>query len=889
MNKLLSRIFAVFFVYGLLFSGTPDLVYAQNTGVERIQLYVEKAGDQSPVTLGIPFPVGKLHSPDKVRIVTASGNEVPSQITEVASWEPVDLSIKWVWVFFFADRESTYFLEYGDPISRRPYDGHTITVINNQRENGRIEVDTGTLRFRVNKRNASGFLDLVEVNSDGSPFLEEHRIAGNSGRRGSFMDLLDANGPDSSRAVIHQTFIEKGSGPLHSIIRIEGEYQYSRPDNVPAPFVTRIHAYAGKSYLRILHSMVYTGTPDMSKPLDGEHAAIATRKGPYVNEAERQSDPGLTQPNDHILALGLSLDVALDSNYIITTGMLEDPWWNSGEEVELSTPFGNNKGDRYALFQNGPKPNGIPPRPKSTPDERLEGFLATLSHGEESVSREAASGWVHLHDQNRGVAIGMQHFLEEYPKSFEVLGGENRVTGFLWSPEAGPMSFERANNRRDGDMVGNFATGIAKTSELVYYFYDRSEDASNVRQVMNMVLDPVAAHAEPEWYARTEVFGRFAPASEKFAGFERGLSHKFDWFLFNQVWEPWFGFFYYGDGMTNYYGNEWTMWALNEPAQDFMWWIQFMRTGEYHYFRQARNMSRHSMDVGNIHWPVKPVYHGDTNRSSDAFDDDYDFEPSPLVGMGRRHGAQPWTSVLSAHVWVQGWLAAYYLDGYHRGLDIAKLTADHYVLNPWGLHDLRGRRLYLAFQNLMAVYDATKSPVYWQEAERRKGLILELQKEQGDALHIDRYGYTQNYLSHALLHYYQLTGDEKVRLALIRHARRVRDVPPLDHDMESYLASIHSLVAGYQLSGEESFRSEAIKRAEQLTAAALPQIDFDTINQREYADLLELASNLAKFPEGGTHPFFGSRPIWSITNGLRVFGWTHMYNVPWLIPLLEQD
>jgi hypothetical protein len=40
------------------------------------------------------------------------------------------------------------------------------------------------------------------------------------------------------------------------------------------------------------------------------------------------------------------------------------------------------------------------------------------------------------------------------------------------------MSFERMNQNRDGDMVGNFATGMTKTTELVYHFYDQVPDAA---------------------------------------------------------------------------------------------------------------------------------------------------------------------------------------------------------------------------------------------------------------------------------------------------------------------------------------------------------------------------------------------------------------------------
>jgi hypothetical protein len=379
-----------------------------------------------------------------------------------------------------------------------------------------------------------------------------------------------------------------------------------------------------------------------------------------------------------------------------------------------------------------------------------------------------------------------------------------------------------------------------------------------------------------------------APAMERYAAYERGLTYKFDWFLFNQNWEPWYGKFYFGDGMTNYYNDNWMMWGLNEPAQDGMWWYQFMRTGNPTYYRAAQHMSRHSMDVGNIHWPVKPRFRGDTNLTVDWFEHEALPETSPYVGMGRRHGAQPWTSVLSAHVWTPGWVMAYYLDGYHRGLDIARLTADHIVRRVWGEHDYRGRRLYLGIFNMAAVYDATKDPVYFEELRYRVELAMQIQATDGWSLNIDRYGYSQIYNSHGLMQYYRMTGDERVARAIVRHAIRVRDVKPFDHDMESYLASIHSLLMGYELSGERSLLETAVQRSRYLKTESLTGSVDGGITQREYAVLLESASNMPGFDEGRVHPFFGTRPIWAATNGLRVFGWTHAFNVPWLVYYLDK-
>ena len=76
--------------------------------------------------------------------------------------------------------------------------------------------------------------------------------------------------------------------------------------------------------------------------------------------------------------------------------------------------------------------------------------------------------------------------------------------------------------------------------------------------------------------------------------------------------------------------------------------------------------------------------------------------------------------------------------------------------------------------------------------------MLQLQNgpDQYDNLAIDRYGYSQIYASHGLYKYFQLTKDERVRQALIRHARAVRDNPPYNHEYESYLATIHEFSSG---------------------------------------------------------------------------------------------
>jgi len=854
----------------VLFAWAGGLAQAQSAA--HLTLHLEEPRPGAPVLVGVPFPRGALYSPDHVRLEDREGREVPAQVTEVTTWEPADSSLKWIWVFFFAGSEAPYRLVYGPEVRRTLLFTPRVTVVNNQREGGGAEVTTGPLRFVVAK-GTGGFLKEVWLDTEGDGFEEDDRIATGPEGRGSFLDLLDDLGPDSSEAVILRITKARGTGPLHAVLKIEGEYRYHRPDNNPSPFVTYLHAYAGQSYVRLLHTITYTGNPDKHRRLAGQYALIATSADSILDEQQLRGDPGWTQPDDRMAGAGLALVPHVGEPLRCVTGYFEGPWWQRGpEQLQESTPA-----PVCRVLQNGPDPTRMPPLPNSTPDRRLEGFTAQLSGLDRPVAR--AAGWLDLRGPRGGIAWGIRFFFEEYPKALE--GSAARLTAHLWPPQVEPMQFARWSAEEfDGEMLGNFAQGLTKTTELVLFFHGPTVPVDSVRQVLGYVLDPPVAHADPSWYAGSLVYGRFAPASERFPEFERGLTYKFAWWRFNQHWEPWYGMFDFGDGLTYYFRDDWFMWNNNEPAVDFMWWLHFMRTGSRAAYLTAEAASRHTMDVDNVHWPADPVYHGETNGALDYWRYRKQPKGTPYLGIGRRHARQHWTALLSAHVWLPGWLAAYYLAGYHRGLDVARLTSETYLKRIWGEHDLRGRRLYLSVWNLAELWDATKDPRYEAELRDRVRLMLQLQEEQGGNLVVDRYGYAQVYASHGLYRYWQLTGNPRVRQALVRHARYVRDVPPLNHEMESYLSSIHSLLVGYEFTGEKSFLEEALRRAEVLKTDALPADAFARMTQRQLAEALEAVSHL---PESTT----GRPAIWKITNGLRVFGWTHAYNVPWLLYWLE--
>jgi len=876
--KLVNWLFIIASVF------IANTIYAKGT----IPLTVHNVIEGAPITLGVPFPQGVLMSPDHVRLLDDNGKEIPCQTTQVTSWEPLDYSVKWMWVFFFATDDENYTLEYGPDVIKAPIIGDRIKIKNGQRGGQTSMVDTGPLRFSISKR-GGGFIDNVLLDVDNNGFDDRDTIVKNEFARGSFLDLLDDLGVDSSKAVIHRSFRERGSGPLHAILRLEGEYTYNRSDNRESPFIIRIHVYAGKSYVRVYHTMTYTGVPDKSQQRQGQHENIATTLNVNIFDDSKTADEGWMKANDQIAGIGLDLDFRLGENLKYLCGYKDGTWENNGKEKIVESELSDNA--LLSVFQNGPKPDRIPPVPSSSLEERLDGFNASIS--ETNIKKkqfERASGWTDVTGDKCGVSIGIRHFLEEYPKEITYSCGSDTGTAYLWSPKGGPMSFARSSLDRDQGMIANFAEGITKTSELVFHFHNKDLKERNIVNTMTYFLDPPIAHAGAETYANSKVYGSFAPYDKKSASFERALEYKFDWQIFNQHWEPWYGMFDYGDQKNYFFREDWFRWQNNEPAIDYMYWLQFMRTGDPKYYKAADAMSKHTMDVDNVHWPAEPKYYGTTNESLDFFKyENRERKANPYLGVGRRHAKQHWSALLSAHVWLEGWIASYYLTGYHRGLDVARLTADSHTRRIWGEHGLTGRRLYLSTWNLIETWDATKDPKYLTDLEDRVDRIINLQNgpDQYDNLVIDRYGYSQVYASHAMYKYYQITRDERVRQSLIRHARAVRDNPPYNHEYESYFASIHSLVLGYEFTQEASFINEARYRAQKLKVPKMKKSFKKLGTQKAIAEALDNISNLPDMGDFETRRRWVTN--WSPTSGLRVFGWTHIYNIPWLLYWIDEE
>ena len=187
-----------------------------------------------PITVGVPMPGGALTDVDRLRL-THQGRPVPFQ-AEVVTRYLTDRTVKWLRLSFIAPRQAKDVkLEYGRPAPRVAA-GLTVG-----RQGKRLLIDTGAAR--------------LSVEADG-----EGRFEGRSGAlRLPRAVLVDKAGRSYvSRA--ERVALEE-QGPVKVVVRLNGHHVAEDGARLFA-FEERIHAYAGKPYVRL----DYTFGNDRTKP-----------------------------------------------------------------------------------------------------------------------------------------------------------------------------------------------------------------------------------------------------------------------------------------------------------------------------------------------------------------------------------------------------------------------------------------------------------------------------------------------------------------------------------------------------------------------------------------------------------------------------------------------
>jgi hypothetical protein len=553
---------------------------------------VESAGVERcnwPVTRGVPFPNGAVQDPDLLGVEDADGCPVSAQFRVLSRWP--DGSLKWVLVDFQADvapngRSSYTVCQSGE----RADLGEEVRI---REDDERLVVGTGPLRFAVNRRRfslvESAALGQTDANGGFTPEAEVANPGGDAWVRisESFLDdegkrYIYGMGGDCLASLAETSYdvcVEE-AGPLRAVIRCEGAFEADLPMHHyagyrPFRFVTRIYAYAGRSELRVLHTVVAACNP---------------------RETEVEE-------------IGLRVQASLSGsvNYRVAASREIAGVADAGESLLLSQRLHNH----FRL-------------------ERRQGRrTGTLAEGDRT------DGWITCEDGRVGLGVGLRHMPEEYPKALGVSGAGDGIDVYCWKdPDGKRLSLKRYSEAvawDEGEGVYADGTGTSKTTEFFVCFY-RASESDGVPDRLRGWLDSPHVSVDPVSMAAGEATGGFQPLDAgRFPRSERMMSAFLDWLQRNIELGAWYGFLDWGDALVawdqgtddwRFYGR-WG-WCNSEWDPRHGVWIQYMRTGDPRHFLLGEAMTRHSVDVDTCHYhPFRPYMVGGCFRHSvDHFGDE---------------------------------------------------------------------------------------------------------------------------------------------------------------------------------------------------------------------------------------------------------------------------
>ena len=662
-----------------------------------------------PLTRGVPLPPGAVTDPGGLRLQDAQGRGVPLQTRALSRWP--DGSVKWVLADFQADLpaggEAVYLLCSGageEPAAPE----HCVQI---HEEDERLVVCTGPLRFAVGKRRY-GLLQEVELGRlEGSGFVREVSAAPEPGE--SWARICEASPVEGTRRRIYgmggicraslaqdayRVEVEE-AGQLRSVIRCEGALEAEAPMHHYAgyrPFrlVTRIHAFAGHAFVRVLHTVVVACDPGQTEL---EELAVRIPLGSADTGKIDRVTSGTTGPDSRRFQVGGNRAPGKgDRGDRPMEGMLSMEGVLAPEEGLL---LAQHQDRRFRLE-----------RPR-------RGGTEILDEGEQ------AAGWAVLEGEEAGLGVALRHIAEEYPKALGLDPGG--IDLFLWKdPDGGRLDFRRYAGEvawHEGEGVYSDGLGTAKTSEF-FLDYFRGEESGQAPRRLAALLDWPQAAVDPGWMARCQVAGGFAPRDPAaFPRSERMLDGFLEWMARSIEANRWYGFLDWGDVLVAWeestgawrFRGRWG-WCNSEWDPRHAVWIQYARSGEARWFRLGEAMTRHSMDVDTCHYhPLRPYMVGGCFRHSlDHFGD----EPC------------------ASHTFIDNWIDFYYLTGDHRTLEVLREAGEFFLHYRWS-EDPRFsfslRSIANTLRGLLYLWELTGEERYRQRADEVFAVVARGQNEDG--------------------------------------------------------------------------------------------------------------------------------------------------------------
>ncbi|EFX05870.1 hypothetical protein CMQ_3939 [Grosmannia clavigera kw1407] len=527
-------------------------------------------------TFGLPWPRGDCPSSAIFSCHDDAGASVPLQSWLTAFWP--DGSIKWTaHAIVVSGSDAYHVVARPNRADQKNETSQTDRAIRVSEADTAIIVDTGKISVEFAKSGGHVVKSITAANGT---------VIGSDGHL-VLLSSSDDVGQDGS----FQTHEAVGT--------VDG-------DGTPwLPFLLRFYLYAGSEAVRIVHTIVYDGSPTTAirglglrihvplaaTQLHNRHVRLAGVGGGVLSEAIHGltglwRDPGVEVRKAQHEGRPVSMPDAVPPDFSALHRWV--PAWNDYSLVQLS-PDGFNARKRTKAGQSWVKISG----------GTRAGGLAFLG--------SAHTG---------GLAVGLANFWERYPTGIDVsdaaadaTAAASSITLWLYSPAAPPMDLRPYHDGlgqagfddqldalrityEDWEPGLGSAHGIARTNEIILVGLDHTPAARETAQLVDLIRNPPLLVASSEHIYQTAALGRYwKPFSTLSTASNSTTLHRLDLlfqFYHDQIEQRrWYGFWDHGDIMHTYDGDRhgWRYdvggyaWDNSELSPDLWLWLFFLCTG----------------------------------------------------------------------------------------------------------------------------------------------------------------------------------------------------------------------------------------------------------------------------------------------------------------------
>jgi hypothetical protein len=560
----------------------------------------------SGVSWGVPWSKNIVKKDQTFKLIDSAGKPMPLQSWVLAFWP--DGSVKWSGFATIAGsgNKGPFKLVKSKAIS------HSASVKVSETKN-EFEINTGSLKCYIPKQ-GSYIVDSMVVHN---------HVVASKGRL--VCTLEDRAGFDKEKIIRYDDFTSiikkvtlEQSGPVRSVVKIEGMHKADHGSREWLPFYVRLYLYAGQEHVRMVHSIVFDGN-EKKDFISGLGVAFSVP----MREQIQNHHVRFSGESNGLWAEPVQPLVGRERRYIAypdSGDVYKDQV--AGKRVpnkENVDKMSQHLLDKWAVWNDfklvQPNADGFTIVKRTNP----QSCWLPVGAGEGKRS----SGLVFVGDVSGGLAMGIKNFWQSHPASLEVKhagGHEAELVAWLWSPDAPAMDLRHYDTIAHGldevyeDVQPGFSTpnGVARTSELMLFPGADVPTNIDIANEANTNSKPPLLVCSPQYLHAAKAFGIWSLPNRSTPfklQVEDNLDGAITYYEKSVEQNHWYGFWDFGDVMHSYDAvrHEWRYdlggmaWDNSELGTDMWLWYSFLRTGRADIFRMAEAMTRHTGEVDCYH------------------------------------------------------------------------------------------------------------------------------------------------------------------------------------------------------------------------------------------------------------------------------------------------